>query len=82
MTLRTRFYRETRDLRYDLAQKRLEMRRLFADPKADQASLLAKQKELSVLWQRLSDIAGWAVIEARAVLSLDQVERLEQLPLS
>ena len=51
--LRNRFYRETRDLRYDLFQKQLEMRKLFADPKATEVKLLEKEKELGPLRQRL-----------------------------
>ena len=51
--LRSRYYSDTRDLKYDLAAKRLEMRKLFTDPRTDEPTLLAKQKELNNLRQQL-----------------------------
>ena len=45
--LKNRFRNDTRDLRYDLAIKRIEMRKLFTDPQTDDATLIAKQKEIS-----------------------------------
>jgi len=53
--LRNRFRADTRDLRYDLKIKRVEMRKLFTDPKTDDETLLAKQKEISGLRQQLSE---------------------------
>jgi len=50
---RSNYKSETRDLKYDLAAKRLEMRKLFTDPKTDEATLLAKQKELNSLRQQM-----------------------------
>ncbi|HME44180.1 MAG TPA: periplasmic heavy metal sensor [Syntrophorhabdales bacterium] len=79
--LRNRFYRETRDLRYDFYQKQLEMRKLFADPKVGEAKLLEKEKELSPLRQRLMDKVAETIIEGRKILTPEQIERLDQLPL-
>ena len=79
--LRNRFYRETRDLRYDFFQKQLEMRKIFADPKASEAALLEKEKELSPLRQRLMDKVAQTIIEGRKILTPEQIERLDQLPL-
>ena len=79
--LRNRFYRETRDLRYDFFQKQLEMRKLFADPKATEAKLLEKEKELSPLRQRLMDKVAETIIEGRKILTSEQIEKLDQLPL-
>ena len=45
--LRDRYLQDTKDLRYALAQQQLEVRRLFTDPKTDEATLLTKQKEMS-----------------------------------
>lgn len=72
-----RFYLDTRNLRYDLMQKRLEMRRLFTDPKADAAALQAKQRELSAIRQKLMDRRAQAVIEWRSLLTPQQVQKLD-----
>ena len=79
--LRNRFYRETRDLRYDFFQKQLEMRKLFADPKVAEVKLLEKERELGPLRQRLMDKVAQTVIEGRKILTPEQIEKLDQLPL-
>ncbi|HVN25946.1 MAG TPA: periplasmic heavy metal sensor [Syntrophorhabdales bacterium] len=79
--LRNRFYRETRDLRYDYFQKQLEMRKLFADPKVGEAKLLEKEKELSPIRQKILDKAAQIIIAARTILTPEQMEKLDQLPL-
>jgi Spy/CpxP family protein refolding chaperone len=79
--LRNRFYRETRDLRYDFFQKQLEMRKLFADPKVAEVKLLEKENELGPLRQRLMDKVAQTVIEGRKILTPEQIEKLDQLPL-
>ena len=76
--LRDRFYNETRDLRYDMAQKRLEMRKLFMDPKTDDATLLAKQKEMSALRQKLTDKMAQMMIEGRKILTPEQLQKLDR----
>ena len=77
--MRDRFYNETRDLRYDMAQKRLEMRKLFTDPKTDDATLLAKQKEMSALRQKLQDKMAQMMIEGRRILTPEQLQKLERM---
>ena len=77
--LRDRFYNETRDLRYDMAQKRLEMRKLFMDPKTDDATLLAKQKEMSALRQKLADKMAQMMIEGRKILTPEQLQKLDRM---
>ena len=77
--LRDRFYNETRDLRYDMAQKRLEMRKLFMDPKTDDATLLAKQKEMSGLRQKLQDKMAQMMIEGRKILTPEQLQKLDRM---
>jgi len=76
--LRDRFYNETRDLRYDMAQKQLEMRKLFMDPKTDDATLLAKQKEMSGLRQKLADKMAQMMIEGRKILTPEQLQKLDR----
>jgi Spy/CpxP family protein refolding chaperone len=77
--LRDRFFSETRDLRYETAQKRLEMRKLFMDPKTDDATLLAKQKEMSALRQKLADKMAQMMIEGRKILTPEQLQKLDRM---
>jgi hypothetical protein len=79
--LRNTFYRDTRDLRYDLSRKRLDMRRLFADPHAAEATLLSRHQELVSLRTKLADMVARAAVEARRLLKPDQIEMLDHLPM-
>lgn len=75
-----RFKTDTRDLRYDMMERRVEMRRLFTDPKADQASLLAKEKEMAGLRQKLMERRAQAALEWRGILTPEQIQKLDQMP--
>ena len=79
--LRSRFYAETKDLRSDMAIKRLEMKKLFTDPKTDDGALIAKQKELSALRQQMSDKITQMMIEGRKILTPEQLMKLDRLPM-
>lgn len=52
-----KYYRDTEDLRRDLYQKRLDLRKLWVDPKADSERIRAKQKEVFEVERRLQDKA-------------------------
>jgi Spy/CpxP family protein refolding chaperone len=78
--LRTGYHEETKVLRQDLAMKRLEMRKLFTDPKTDETTLLAKQKELSTLSQQLRDKKAQMKIEWRKILTPEQIAKLDRMP--
>jgi Spy/CpxP family protein refolding chaperone len=78
--LRNNFRNDTRDLRYNLAIKRLEMRKLFTDPKTDDATLLAKQKEISKLRQQLSDKKAARKVAWRKILTPEQIAKLDRMP--
>ena len=52
---RSRYDAEITDLRNNLAMKWMEMRKLFKDPKTDEALLIAKQKDISARQQQLID---------------------------
>ncbi|MGA3207896.1 MAG: Spy/CpxP family protein refolding chaperone [Syntrophales bacterium] len=78
--LRNNFRNDTRDLRYNLAIKRLEMRKLFTDPKTDDTTLLAKQKEISKLRQQLSDKKAAKKIAWRKILTPEQIAKLDRMP--
>jgi hypothetical protein len=64
-----------------MAIKRLEMKKLFTDPKTDDATLLAKQKELSALRQQMSDKIAQMMIEGRKILTPEQIMKLDRLPM-
>jgi len=76
--IRDRFWADTHDLRYDMAEKRIEMRKLFTDPKADDAALMATQKELRDIMLRLMDRKAQMKIEWRKVLKPEQIRMLDR----
>ena len=77
--LRNRYRSETRDLKYDLAAKRLEMRKLFTDPKMEEAPLLAKQKEVNTLRQQLIEKKSQMKMEWRKILTPEQIAKLDRI---
>ncbi len=77
--LTNRFFAETRDMRYDLAMRRLELARLFTDPKSTDNAIVAKQKEVSALRTRIMDLMAQRVVEGRRVLNAEQLQRLDVL---
>jgi hypothetical protein len=78
--VRNRFYRDTRNMRYELLRRRLEMRALFSDPTVVRSALVAREKELRSLWQKLMEASASFVFQARQLLTPEQIERLERLP--
>ena len=78
--LRNSFRSDTRDLKYNLSIKRIEMRKLFTDPKTNDATLLAKQKEISKLRQQLSDKRDGMKVEWRKILTPEQISKLDRIP--
>ena len=78
--LRNSFRNDTRDLRYNLAIKRLEMRKLFTDPNAQDAALIAKQKEISNLRLQLSDKKAGMKLKWRKILTAEQISKLDRMP--
>lgn len=74
--VRNRFWSDTHDLKYDLDIKKLELEKLFTDPKTDNATLLAKEKELNALRLKLMDKMAEMKIEWRKVLTPEQIRML------
>jgi hypothetical protein len=72
------FYRQTRELRYTIEQKRLTVKRLFTDSSTDQAVLTVYQHDLSLLWGRLFEGSGRLAIETRKLLKPEQLGALER----
>jgi len=74
-----RFYADTRDLRYELLQKKLEVKKLFGDPRVDDATLMAKQKELIALKLKMMERKGQMKIEWRRILTPEQIQKLDRI---
>jgi len=76
-----RYYLETRDMRYDMLQKKLEMHKLFTDPRVSAPTLMAKEKELGALQQKLFERRAQMLIDERAVMTPEQVQKLDFMPM-
>jgi len=74
--IKDKFHNDTQKLRYELFQKRFELKSLYADPKTDEATLLAKQKELNVLRQNMRDKMAQMKLEQRKILTPEQIKKL------
>jgi Spy/CpxP family protein refolding chaperone len=77
-----RHFADSHDLRYDLMQKRLEIERLFTDPKADPAALMAKEKELALVRERLMEERARTIIGWRSLLTPEQIGKLDLMTMT
>jgi len=76
----SRYKADTHNLKYDLREQRLEMRKLFTDPKTDQAALTAKEKELTGLRDKIGERRFQASLEFRSILTPEQIQKLDRMP--
>jgi len=74
--LRRKFIGENAQLVGGLVAKRLELRSLWTDPKADSQVILAKERELRDLQNRMKDKVIQYRLEARNSLTPEQIEKL------
>ena len=74
--LRRKFIEENAQLIGGLVAKRLELRSLWTDPKADSQAILAKDKELRDIQNRMKDKIVQYRLEARKSLTPEQIEKL------
>ena len=74
--LRRKFVGENAQLIGGLVAKRLELRSLWTDPKAGSQAILAKEKELRDLQNRIRDKIIQYRLEARNSLTPEQIEKL------
>jgi Spy/CpxP family protein refolding chaperone len=74
--LRRKFIGENAQLIGGLVAKRLELRSLWTDPKADSRAILAKERELRDLKNRMKDKIVQYRLEARNSLTPEQIEKL------
>jgi Spy/CpxP family protein refolding chaperone len=73
--LRRKFIEENAQLIGGLMAKRLELRSLWTDPKTDSKTILAKEKELRDLQNRMKDKIVQYRLEARNFLTPEQIEK-------
>jgi Spy/CpxP family protein refolding chaperone len=73
--MRRTFIRENAQLIGALVAKRLELRSLWTDPKSDSNAILDKEKELRALQNQMKDKVIQAMLEARKVLTPEQIEK-------
>ena len=74
--LRRKFIEENSQLIGRLTAKRLELRSVWTDPKADSQAILAKEKELRDVQNQMRDKIVQYRLEARKSLMPEQIEKL------
>jgi Spy/CpxP family protein refolding chaperone len=77
--VRQHFQADVHDLKYDIRIRKLEARKLFTDPKTDDATLLAKEKELNGLKLKFMDRKAEMKVEWRKILTPEQIRMLERI---
>lgn len=76
--LREKFRADTESLRREIFQKRLELRKMYADPKVSEGEILSKHRELNTLMEKLRDKRLELWMEQRKVLTPEQLSRLNE----
>lgn len=76
--LRRRFNDETAQLKGALLTKRLELRSLWTNPKADPKAILDKENELRNLQNQMRDKVVQSMLEARKILTPEQITEFGQ----
>ena len=76
--LRRKFNDDTAQLRGTLLTKRLELHSLWADPKSDSKAIMEKEREMTNLKDQLREKAVQMRIEARSILSPEQLSQITQ----
>lgn len=71
--LKRKFIEETAQLRGNIMSKRLELKSLWADPKADPNAIRAKERELRELQNQLRDKVLENRLEVRKILTPEQI---------
>jgi len=74
--LRQKFNEETAQLRGALVTKRLEAQSLWSNPKADSKAIMDKEKELRDLQNQMGEKAIQFKLEARKLLTPEQIQEL------
>jgi Spy/CpxP family protein refolding chaperone len=73
--LRRKFNEETAQIQGALVAKRLELRSLWSNPKAEDKAILEKQKELRDLQNQMMDKGVQFKLEVRKILTPEQISQ-------
>jgi Spy/CpxP family protein refolding chaperone len=76
--VRNKYVGQMKASRDELFQKRQELRNLYTDPKADEGTIMAKQKELASLQQKARDNMMQFALEERRILTPEQLKKLAE----
>jgi Spy/CpxP family protein refolding chaperone len=76
--IREKFRIDTEALRNDLIKKQVELRTIYADPKAGDAAILAKQKEVDASKQKMQDKMVQLRLEQRKIFTPEQLTKLSE----
>jgi Spy/CpxP family protein refolding chaperone len=76
--LREKFRIDTEALRNDLIQKQIELKKVYTDSKASDAAILAKQKEVDALKQKMRDKMVQLKLEQRKIFTPEQLTKLSE----
>lgn len=74
--LRETHWKEIAPLQNELITKRIELRSLWSQPTPDREKILAKQKEVNVLREKIQEKATKHRLEMRQILTPDQQAKL------
>lgn len=74
--LRKKYSGQVKALREDLVRQRIEARALFTDPKVSEETIVAKEKEMTAIRDKLRDSLVQLRLEQRSILSAEQLEKL------
>lgn len=75
--LREAFWKEIAPVQSELVSKRLELRSLWLQPNPDRDKILAKQKEINALREKVQEKAIKHRLEMRQILTPEQQAKLE-----
>ena len=74
--IREKYRVDTEALRNDLIQKQVELKTVYADPKSSDAAILAKQKEVDTLKQKLQAKMVQLRLEQRKIFTPEQLTKM------
>jgi Spy/CpxP family protein refolding chaperone len=76
--IREKYRVDTETVRNDFIQRQVELRTVYADPKASDASILAKQKEVNALRQKMQDKMVQLRLEQRKIFTPEQLTKMSE----
>jgi Spy/CpxP family protein refolding chaperone len=74
--IREKYRVDTEALRNDFIQKQVELKTVYADPRASDTSILTKQKEVDTLKQKMQDKMVQSRLEQRKIFTPEQLTKL------